>query len=43
MRQLVPSDPLPTAAAIREGTPLLQFDRDFEVLARHRELAIYDG
>ena len=36
-------DCLIAAVAIREGTPLLQFDRDFEVLARHSELAIYDG
>lgn len=36
-------DCLIAAVAIREGTPLLQLDRDFEVLARHSELAIYDG
>jgi predicted nucleic acid-binding protein len=34
-------DCLIAAVAIREGLPILQSDSDFEVLARHTELAIH--
>ena len=36
-------DCLIAAVAIRTGVPLLHIDRDFDALARHTELEVYEG
>ncbi len=36
-------DCLIAAVAIRNGTPVLHADADFDVLARHTELQIYEA
>ena len=36
-------DCLVAAVAIRNGAPVLHNDRDFDALARHTELEVYEG